>query len=62
MSDPAFLAGLVFGLIASALSVMIYTKLRRRPARREPIDWEERTYAPPVATTTVTINKRSFDL
>ena len=52
------LVGFVMGFaFAGCAAVLLFT---RKP-RRDPIEWEERTYAAPAATT-ITINKRSFDL
>lgn len=49
MTPIVFLIGIGFGALFTWCGVVLARDFRRR--RPEPIDWDERTYAPPVVTT-----------
>lgn len=61
MTDPAFVSGIVAGVIITAVVIIGAIAIMRPRKVREPIDWEERTYHPPVATR-VLIKERNYDI
>ena len=61
----AFFGGIIFGAILAGSVAVIFITSRRRPPRREPIEWVPEFHDPqphPPVTTRILIKERSIQL
>ena len=59
----AFFGGIIFGAILAGSVVVIFITSRRRPPRREPIEWVPEFHEPqPPVITRILVNRRSIEL
>jgi hypothetical protein len=61
----AFFGGIIFGAILAGSVFVIFITTRRRPPRREPVEWVPEFHEPqpqPPVTTRILVNRRSIEL
>jgi hypothetical protein len=59
----AFFGGIIFGAILAGSVFVIFITSRRRPPRREPIEWVPEFHEPqPPVITRILVNRRSIEL
>lgn len=58
-----FLAGVLFGFLLAGSVAVIFITSKRKPLRREPIEWVPEFHEPqPLVTTRILVNRRSIEL
>ena len=58
-----FLAGILFGFLLAGSVAVIFITSKRKPARREPVEWVPEFHEPQLPVITrILVNRRSIEL